>query len=244
MARIKAVFFDMGGTIIHGRDIPGLDEKCFANVARLLSSKGCKVDWKSVEESYNRARSLVRDRTNPLIEVDTLDVWTEVLRLLGIEGDRGLAKDCMDAFFKPRLGIGKEVYFPDAEPTLAELKRRGFKLGLISNVGRGITYFLDELGFERYFDAIVFSWQTRWKKPSPKIFRVALGMLKVEPGESMMVGDSLEADVRGGQGVGMVGVWINRRGLEVDWDRLGFRPDYVVTSLTEILDILEELNKD
>ena len=74
---------------------------------------------------------------------------------------------------------------PAAPPMLESLKRRGCSLGLISNTAMtsGATFrvYLESLGLLQYFDAVVFSDEVGWAKPSGKVFRLALDALGVPP---------------------------------------------------------------
>lgn len=75
-------------------------------------------------------------------------------------------------------------------------------------------------------------------KPAPYLFEEALDQLGVRPGEALMVGDSLRADIAGAKGVGMAAVWINRWGkLEGDPD---IQPDLEIRRVDEILPHLPE----
>jgi FMN phosphatase YigB (HAD superfamily) len=44
-------------------------------------------------------------------------------------------------------------------------------------------------------------------KPSTDFFRIALGDMGLEPGEAAIIGDDIDADIGGGQRVGLTGFW-------------------------------------
>ena len=71
-----------------------------------------------------------------------------------------------------------------------------------------------------------------YMKPHPKIYEHALEALDVQPQETVMVGDSLRADVAGAQALGMTGVWRTYPGIREQVD--GVEPDFVVDELLEI----------
>ena len=54
-----------------------------------------------------------------------------------------------------------------------------------------------------YFKTVTNSEMVGVKKPNPKIFNYALNSAEANPNESIMIGDSLEADIAGAQKVGM-----------------------------------------
>ncbi len=82
---------------------------------------------------------------------------------------------------------------------------------------------------------MISSERARCYKPDPRIFREALRVLGLAPGEVLHVGDSLHADVRGAAAVGMRTAWVNRRGLRGDG---GARPDHELRDLDGLLDLL------
>lgn len=88
-----------------------------------------------------------------------------------------------------------------------ELRRRGLRVGLISNTGRTWGRFLrrvqEQAGIADVFDATVFSDEVRCRKPARGIFLAALEALGVDARHAVHVGDDAEADVRGAQAIGM-----------------------------------------
>jgi putative hydrolase of the HAD superfamily len=104
--------------------------------------------------------------------------------------------------------------FADARPALDEL-RTTHKLALVTNgasclqreklAGAGIS--------EDDFDAVVISGDIGVAKPRPEVFAHTLAELGVGAAEAVMVGDSLERDVRGAEACGIRGIWLNRAGV-------------------------------
>ncbi|MBO0321705.1 YjjG family noncanonical pyrimidine nucleotidase [Muricauda sp. CAU 1633] len=64
----------------------------------------------------------------------------------------------------------------------------------------------------RYFEQIVNSEMAGVKKPHPYIFELALTKANVDPKNTIMVGDSLEADILGAQAMGMQTIHFNSNG--------------------------------
>ncbi len=83
------------------------------------------------------------------------------------------------------------------------LKRRGFKLGLVSNVSSAHKAPVARFGLDALFDAMLFSCDEGRRKPDPEIYRELCRRLEVEPGRVLMVGDSLANDVLAPAAVGM-----------------------------------------
>jgi putative hydrolase of the HAD superfamily len=98
--------------------------------------------------------------------------------------------------------------YEDALPALAELRGRGYRLGLLSNTARDLAAFVAHHGIE--VDAVLTSAAHGKTKPHETIFRRMLDLLSVPPEEALMVGDTLEDDIAGARGVGMRAVLIDR----------------------------------
>jgi HAD superfamily hydrolase (TIGR01509 family) len=115
------------------------------------------------------------------------------------------------------LATRKARWFPNARRTLLMLRSEGYKLGLISNTH---WRFLPSLKrqFEEFFDVITLSYEHGHVKPHPSIFVTTLEKLKVNPNQSLHVGDDPIADVRGARDVGMKTVFVKRKEVETNAD--------------------------
>ncbi|HLZ59459.1 MAG TPA: HAD-IA family hydrolase, partial [Ktedonosporobacter sp.] len=120
---------------------------------------------------------------------------------------------CAALFEALRVRISESrVLFSDVLPTLAELKRRGFVLGVVTNRQYGGKLFLEDLqtlGLLDYFapEHIAISADLAIRKPNPAIFMNTLNALGVAPEEAAMVGDNLDADVSGAQQLNIFAIW-------------------------------------
>ncbi len=126
----------------------------------------------------------------------------------GMGGDSDAARDL--AVEMTRLWERSEKFdlYDDVLPALADLRRRGVKLGLVSNSAREIADFVAHHRLE--VDCALTSRSHGWTKPHESIFRAALQLLEVEPAEAAMVGDSPEDDVEGARAIGMRAFLIDR----------------------------------
>ncbi len=91
----------------------------------------------------------------------------------------------------------------DAIKTLAELKRRHFLSGVISNSDGRVEKQLSNLGLSKYLDIILDSEIIGISKPDAGIFKIALNELDVKPDSTIFIGDSYKHDVVAAQQVGM-----------------------------------------
>jgi putative hydrolase of the HAD superfamily len=102
--------------------------------------------------------------------------------------------------------------FPEVPSTLRELRRRGYRLVVLSNWDVSLHERLDELGLAPLLDGAVASAEFGAAKPDPAVFAHALALAGAEPGRSWHAGDSVEADVQGALAAGVTPVLVARHG--------------------------------
>jgi HAD superfamily hydrolase (TIGR01509 family) len=131
------------------------------------------------------------------------------------EAVAGLRRDCVTVFlsalaaslavegFVPAFVQALRFHLTDgAAEALGTLKRAGLTLACVSNWDPTLHERLDELGVASLFDTVVTSAEAGAAKPDPRIFRVALARLGVEPARALHVGDG-EADREGARAAGL-----------------------------------------
>jgi putative hydrolase of the HAD superfamily len=129
---------------------------------------------------------------------------------------------------------------PEAVPLLRELRRRGIKVGVLSNT------MWPRDAHERIFvrdnvfgliDGAVYSSEIPWVKPHPEAFRAAMAAIGVtDPASCVFVGDRPYDDVHGAKSAGMRAVLMANSSVPA-FD--GARPDAVITRLSELLGHLD-----
>lgn len=167
-----------------------------------------------------------------------IDAWTQGLRALGIDNND------LGAELAERFPIERRKHpfvYEDTFSVLDKLKGK-FKLLLLTNGSPDLqnTKLAITPEIAPYFDSIVISGAFGRGKPDPSIFEYALKMLNVDKDEAIMVGDNLMTDILGASRVGMKSVWINRENKE----RNEVVPDYEISQLDELFEVLEHLNGD
>ena len=119
--------------------------------------------------------------------------------------------------------------------TLDELKRRGFKLGLISVCSSDVEEAWDETELAAHLDEVVLSCTVGLTKPDPRIYELACERLEVSPGDCLFVGDGANDELAGAERVGMRAVCVLPPGRdEPIWpEARGWEP--TITRLPEVL---------
>lgn len=216
---IRAVFFDLGGTLlVMRRD---------RIISKILSDAGFPVSPEHVHSAYFAVEpswlTVYGEKTMNGEETEEAyrQLDSMILRLLFpgqppavVERVSGLTRRRWPEVEKT---VPLELYY-DAVPTLAKLKSEGYTLGLISNAPPDTMKVVQSLGLPKYLPTVVVSGVVGVSKPNPEIFRIALSEAGVEPGESVHVGDVYEADVRGARNAGMKGILIDRDGSQEGLD--------------------------
>lgn len=154
------------------------------------------------------------------------------LQSVGIT-DEALARQFAEDFFA--IIPTKQGLMSHAKEVLEYLSPR-YNLYILSNGFRELQYRkMCAAGIERYFKKIILSEDLGVMKPWPGIFNFALSATQSELHESLMIGDSWEADITGAQGIGMHQVFYNTKGGD---NELPFRPTYQIKDLKELMEIL------
>ena len=132
-----------------------------------------------------------------------------------------------------------EVPYPDAVPTLRELKRRGYKLGVIANQNYGTEMRLKNWNLLRFFEVIAASAELGMAKPDPAIFEWALKQADCSPQNAVMVGDRMDNDMAPANRLGMHSVRL-KRGLGAYHEPQSDDevPEYTISMLAELLYLL------
>lgn len=216
------MLFDLGDTLWYRESQESWEKLEGASNQRAIdllrqhsdSSRWPQIDDRSLGRHLRQAfDAQVRDaiRSSPLLEPDPLQIAARVLHAWGL---KQVEDDLCSALFEAlRVRIlNSRPLFADAHATLAELSRRGYALGVITNRLWGGKPFLEDLhtiGLLNYFDLkhISISGELGIRKPNPQIFWHTLNALQVTPQETAMIGDSLSADILGAQPLGIFAVW-------------------------------------
>lgn len=247
---IKAVAFDLWETLITDtHELSREQERLrLTRMEQILVSAGHGALADRIEHAY---RALWRKCHELYWSVDRdvpcrrqIEHFLEELELK-IEDEPTLAA-LEDAYAHAAVEVLPAVVDGAAE-TLAELKSRGLRVGMISNTGRTPGYalrrVLEELGLAPSIDVMVFSNEHGVCKPEASIFEELRRGLDVAYDELVFVGDNLYVDVHGAQRCGMRGVHFipPKRGTavapHVDHG-LEIVPDATITSLRDILGVV------
>ncbi|MFI5220383.1 MAG: YjjG family noncanonical pyrimidine nucleotidase [Bacteroidia bacterium] len=126
----------------------------------------------------------------------------------------------------------KKNLFPDATDVLDYLKTK-YNLHLITNGFEHVQWAkLNSSGLQKYFSEIIISDKTGFKKPDKEIFDFALTSVNAKAEECIMIGDDIEADIKGAINAGWDIIFFNPTGK-----RHNEKVTYEIKKLSELKNI-------
>lgn len=236
---IKAITFDLWNTLICVKDYTSLR---IEHLVELLDKQNASPDEKVIRQVYFSIQGLWRpDSAGQYRFISVKERVEMILKKLGIEIKQGpklaIVRDFEEVILKDPPSLLDGVKF-----TLESLYQK-YPLGLVSDSGltpgRILRKILQSLGVLKFFDCTVFSDEVGYNKPNSLMFNQALKLLKVQPKETIHVGDLLETDIAGAKLAGMLSIWINQRKKRSNHQ--SFHPDYKINRLPELLPMLKKL---
>jgi putative hydrolase of the HAD superfamily len=239
-----AVLFDYGHTLIYFDERPhSALVDAYEKVNRLLADRlerevpAAQVLIEKVSKTVDDEIQRDYEAGRPE-EVEIAAIYDAALRGLGLELEPELIEQVMEL---EQEGWLKSVHVgPDVVRTLGELRRRGLRLGVVSNAAyrpRLMKQQLAALGLQDYFDAVTFSSEVGVRKPHPKIYADALMKLGIEPVRALFVGDRVREDVQGPKSLGMRAV-LTREWRQEDDPGVA---DFVIQRLGELPAVVSRL---
>ncbi len=105
------------------------------------------------------------------------------------------------------------------------------RLGILSNFTGNLEIILREEGLRDLVDGVYDSAVVGLRKPDPAFFRHALAALRARPQRSVMVGDSVDMDLRPARALGMETIWVEGASPRPT----DFRPDLTIRSVRDLL---------
>ncbi len=200
-AEIRAVTFDVGGTLIEAWPSVG---HVYAEVA---ASHGIKnLSPEEMSRRFVTAFRACKPSPNGAAE------WAAVVD----DVFAGLTAEPPSRTFFPKLyerfaqADAWRIY-DDVVPTLKALAARGIRLGVISNWDERLRPLLDGLKLAGRFETIVVSCEVGDGKPSPAIFQTAVKQLALPANAILHVGDNAEEDFAGAQAAGFQALLLSRK---------------------------------
>jgi putative hydrolase of the HAD superfamily len=159
--------------------------------------------------------------------------FADVLRSLGVPDEH------IDGHVTARHDFGRRFLRlrDGAREAIAELRRRGVKLGLITVCSEEVPVAWPETELAGLFDAETFSSECGLVKPEPEIYLRTADALGVLAAECFFVGDGANDELAGAERVGMTPVLFAPDGREPLWPQVREWRGLRVSSMREVVEL-------
>ena len=224
--KAKAVFFDVGGTMLDWSVMPEKITKFFADKGLNVDGKTFWIPWRTKLFFYMMYNSMIGDAFIPLEELSR----RSTLALTG----------AMKINLKPEdaAGIlemfGELDVYPDVIPGLQKMKELGYQLVPHTQLNEANLKkaVLNRFKWDRYFTSESF----KLYKPHRSIYTKALEAMGLNQSEVIYVTTN-QFDVFGSKGVGFRTAWVGRWNETLE--PYGHKPDWQVKDFVELAKVLE-----
>lgn len=238
----KAVIFDYVGTLVNcgGYSMDASRRKLYS----ALTAEGFAVAEDKFLAAYTVSHEKYRKVRYEQYREVTNAVWVaEALSNLGfgVTPTDAQVNAALNVFFQDFIDT---LQLRDGAKPLLKHAQRQCKVGLISNFTHAPVIYksLRKLGLGVFFNAVVVSEATGWRKPSSHIFQDALNRLQVSAGEAVYVGDSPLEDIKGANEAGLRTVFVSSQFNTLkDLVSSGQVPTYIAKDLAAVRQSLSEI---
>lgn len=216
--------FDLYGTLITSQE--GLESKDEA-LSRILREAGHEVYFQEVWS----ARQFVAFIDYPRGRADTPhEYYAKVLERLEISPNLWL----IDKLVNKDSELEKNLLYQDVAPTVSMLKARGIKTAIVTTIASWrFVPLLRQNNVE--IDFVCTAREAAAVKPNPRIYTTVLNKFGLKATEALMVGDDPKTDIIPAKRLGMKTVLLCRKEIKECGEA-----DYVVSSLTQLLDLVNQ----
>ena len=220
MKNIKAIIFDAYGTLF---DVNSAAEKCKEKIGDKWEDFANY--WRVTQLEYTWLRSLM-NRHKDFWQV-TEDSLNKSMKKFEI--DQNMRSELLNLY--KILST-----YPEVEKTLEELKRKNFKLAILSN---GTPDLLNQLvksnSLQEFFDDIFSIETVGIYKPNADVYNIPIKKYNISKNEVLFL-SSNTWDVSGGGNFGYKSIWVNRNNNI--FDNLDYSPEFELKNLKDLLDII------
>jgi putative hydrolase of the HAD superfamily len=239
--RFHHLLFDLGGTLMHARgEWEAIHRRGDEALVNDLIGNNIALDSRAFRE---RLHEYYAQRDKDHQETTYHFVLHELLNEMGyVDVTETVIRSALDALYS--VTQTNWLLEDDSLSTLQLLKTNNYRLGILSNAGddKDVQELVEGFGVREYFDFVLTSATCFYRKPHPRAFELALAHWNIQPEESVMIGDSLEADIQGAQSLNMRTIWITRRAQFSEAGRQRIKPDFSVRALKELPPTLERIS--
>ncbi len=234
---IEAIFFDMNGTLRMRLPDDVWQRQSVNRLLAMLGKPGAPVHY--LDELIRRYKAYTRWADENETSLPEPEIWTRwITPDLPRERIEPQAVELMLVF---RNCKGRSILKPGAADILIELRRRGYRIGVISNTTStaDLPRFIENCGLENLFEVVILSSVFGIRKPSPGLFEQATRLMHLDPARCAYLGNKIANDIvgahRAGFGMAML-VTPKDAPSAAEGDPIK-KPDKIIHELAELLEV-------
>tara|TARA_X000001036_G_C20415416_1_gene698840 strand:+ start:153 stop:812 length:660 start_codon:yes stop_codon:yes gene_type:complete len=218
--KTKYIIFDAYGTLF---DVNSAAKKCKTKIGS--EWEDFANFWRTTQLEYTWLRSLMkRHKDFWKITEDSLNKSMQVFNI-----DMNMKNELLNLYKVLST-------YPEVKEVLETLKKRNFKLGILSN---GTPSLLIDLvksnNLDDLFDDLFSIEEVKIYKPDSRVYDLPVTKYNVKPSEIIFLSANTW-DVSGGGNYGYNSIWVNRN--KAKFDNLDYQPTNEIANLSQLLDIV------
>lgn len=198
MSKIRAVLFDLHGTLVYTKG-----EVDYSEISKYLFSKGYDVSPQQLKAAWAFVSFIDYPKHGYKSWPDYL---SRILWRLKVKADR----DMLDSIVK---FVEKQPYklYPDAARAVGKAKKHGLKTAIVTTIAK---FKFEEAikPIKGSFDLVMTGHESKCDKSNPRMYRIVLDVLGVQPKEAVMIGDDLDLDISLPRRLGINAILLDRVG--------------------------------
>ena len=235
----KALLFDLNGTLI---DIytSESDWEIYRTTANFLGCYGVVITPEELKEEYFGRLFRQKERSREKYpEFDVIKLFASVMYDYG-PAVKGVSAAHAANVFRS-AGCYRLQLYSGVKETLAKLSVN-YRLAAVSDGQK--LWAENELaatGLDKVLYPVIISGSCGFRKPDPRMYKMALDTLGITPREAVFVGNDMYRDIKGAADAGMKTVFF--RSNQGDREFHGAEPDYIINDFPELLNAVEFLER-
>lgn len=240
---IKAIFFDLYGTLLEFKNYESSDKE-WIKVFYDLAGKPNNLSFQETQLICYEIleRNITKNKSGELTTYETK------IKIIFEEKGISFSKKELRKIADQSVEVWQKNILPaeDCFSVLNELRKK-YKLTLITNFDHSphIRKLIKQFDLHNKFDLIIISDEVECTKPNPEIFNIALNHFNLKPSEAIYIGDNIYDDIAGSFNAGITPILLDRNSRSNHRDNQNYNnaqnnlPNYrVINSLSELLTIL------
>ena len=237
---IDTIFFDVGATLRYVVEDAEFSAAADRELMKIVgATESHEVFFEKLNKNWKAYRKLAK---TVLLDVSEMELWLQYL--LPDYPAEVIAPNAARLTRLWRDHDGRRVPHDDVKPTLLELKRRGYKLGIIANTITE-TEIPDWMCHDQVadcFQTVILSSKVRLRKPDPAIYLLASRCIGSVPENCAYVGDNPVRDVEGAvdAGYGSMILYEDAGTADREGKAPTVKPDYRIKAIRELLDLFPD----